>query len=415
MLLIPTIFNLSILALPESEIDLSRAFERAEASQETLRIQGEVLTQAQSQYWQAIGTALPSIKGTGSYTWQDDSTTSSTSGSGNQSQLRITGTQPLFKGLREWMAVHEADELVQVQSLLKQASRLELYGVVAKGFYAILTLSAERALLKRQHLAVEERVSDLTRRVRIGRSKKSDLLSSQVSLETLAAQVALIEAQLAAETENFRYLTRIEGPVVLRDTESIPQNLPEVQKFLDGVDKNPSLSAKRKALNAAKFRRRGAWGETLPTADLSGNYYLKRSGILKDVDWDLKIEVTLPFFEGGTTWQKIQQARSQERKAELEWLAAKRELESTIRSQYLRLDGSLKEFEKLDQARKTAHQNFKEQSSQYELGLVTNLDVLAALNSQTDVERSREKALYSAKLNMTQLELYSGLQRSLQQ
>src|SRR5690606_21951411 len=93
------------------------------------------------------------------------------------SNLRLT--QPLFRGLAEYAGLEIADLSLQVSRIQYERDDLVLFARVAELFYSHLRAHAEIAHLKELLENLRSRVTELSKRSRIGRADPADLLSAR--------------------------------------------------------------------------------------------------------------------------------------------------------------------------------------------------------------------------------------------
>jgi outer membrane protein TolC len=75
-----------------------------------------------------------------------------------------------------------------------------------------------------------------------------------------------------------------------------------------------------------------------------------------------------------------------------------------VRSLYHNLKSDMAQLAALQEAFDTSENNYKANVKDYELNLVSNLDVLQALAAYQDTERSLEKIRYLTKIDYEKLE-----------
>jgi outer membrane protein len=107
--------------------------------------------------------------------------------------------------------------------------------------------------------------------------------------------------------------------------------------------------------------------------------------------------------------QRITEARRREAvslrtQAELALSQARRQAEQEIRVAYQNAHLDRSQLDALGKATEAAKKNYAAQQRDYRLGLVTNLDVLQAMNAYQENERALDRAQYAAKLNWLRLE-----------
>jgi len=149
------------------------------------------------------------------------------------------------------------------------------------------------------------------------------------------------------------------------------------------------IEASRANITMAKS---GHW----PTLDFYGNYYLNRQGSsLNNVDWDAEVALTLPIFTGGITVSKVAEAESLVRQSELALSRIQRTAQQEIRDAYKTLQSDLAQVTVLQEAVVLTEKNYQAELKDYNYGLVTNLDVLAAMSSYQDSLRALDRLKFS--------------------
>ncbi len=375
--------NLEAQSLPE-------LYQMAETQSESLGSKAALVEQANVRYYQALGSIFPTASLEFSKTKQDQIASGL---AGAITNFKITGTQPIFKGFREYYGLFQARELLRSEAQGQKAEKLRLREQVAARLFKFLSLEAELKSFAEGQSALEKRVSELRARVQTGRSKRSDVLSAEANLESLRSQMKIFEAQRDIETQNLVFLTGLKTSLKVPTFAPLksPVSLEEMSRFSNS---HPKVQAESHKLEAAKDNRMMSLGEHLPTADLSGNYYLKRTGTFQDVEWDIRFDAKLPIFQGGVGINKVREAHAKERQALLEFQKAQRETSLQIQNDVTNYNARLAELRSLEKAVELSKAAYKEQSSQYDLGLVSNLDVLSSLSTYYETKRSLDRSLH---------------------
>ena len=380
--------------------------------------QTELIRQAEERSKLATSALLPTVNGVATYTWQEPLPTGTLITSSNQldrqSLARLTATQPLFRGFREFAALRQTRALEGAQQHDYQQARVLLFKDVAQNFYGVLSSERDMANLDEEIRQNQVREKDLQDRVRIGRSRASELLTVQSTLSTLRAQREQLQGQLSVARETLAFLSGLDAGTELRDTEIIPPELEPVSEYLAQVEVRPDVQAGKNRLSAGQENIAVARGAHLPSLDLNANYYLERSGNLQDVNWDVQLALSVPIFAGGSLQSKVREAQSQSTQAELSLEQVRRQAQQEIRALHQSVLSDRSQLEALDRATEIARRNYAAQSRDYRLGLVTNLDVNQALTTYLENQRAADRVRFAAKLDYLKLQAAtlrrSGLQ-----
>lgn len=376
--------------LPSQAQSLSELYQLAERQSEILGSKENLIEQANLKYYQALGTVLPTIGLDFSQTKQGQGASEL---SGSITNLKFSGKQPLFRGLSEYFGLFQAGQLIKSEQQSQRAEKLRLREQVAARLFKYLSLEAELRVFSQGKDTLSKRVQELNGRVKSGRSKRSDVLSAEANLESLKSQIKIFEAQRDIELQNLIFLTGLQErlrPPSLPPLRSEPPN----DEILKLATSHPRVLAESHKLSAAQLNRSASIGQQLPTADFSGNYYLKRTGALKDVSWDLRLDVSLPIFQGFSGINKVREAYAKERFAIIELQRVQRESQLQIQADLTHYKARREELKSLERASQLSEAAYKEQSKQYDLGLVSNLDVLSSLTSYHEAKRSFDRSLH---------------------
>ena len=385
-------------------LTLDDYFAQAMVRSEVVATQSELIHQAEERYRQAKATLHPTIDGVASYTWLDKGARDTTANPTRQPNARLTATQPLFRGFREFASKRQTQALVGAQGEDYRQARTQLFKDVAQNFYDVLALEQDLKNFDEQISQNLDREKELRDRVRIGRSRSGETLAVQTTISTLRAQIEQLQAQLAAAREAFAFLSGLPAATPLHDTEILPANLDPLEAYLARLDLRPDVKAAQQRFTAAQENVSVARGARQPSLDLNANRYLERKGSLENVDWDVQLALTIPLYAGGSLQSRVREAVSQSTQAELGASLARRQAEQEIRSVYQSVTFDRSRLEALEKATEAARKNYEVQRHDYRLGLVTNLDVLQAMTVFQENQRALDRARYTAKLDYLLLE-----------
>jgi outer membrane protein TolC len=374
-----------------SSLDLKQCYDLAVQQSEPLKRQREDIVRSQAQARAALGGAFPHVY----WKWSDirqDGSGMGSDGVGsllekNQVESKFSLQQPLFTGLREFSAYagfkrQEARD----QWRLRQAE-LRLYDEVSRAYYDVVAL--ESALLNNATSVAlsQDRLGELKSFYRLGKSREGEIFSAESQLAALKAIQVRLHGQIRVARETLSFLLGQEvgaAPLAQRFTET-----PEpVASFLTLAARRPDLEAQRQEVLAQTLRVRYEKGSYWPIANLSGNYYTQRPSFYDPIQWDIMLNVDVPLFQGGTVKARVKDARSGLQQAQLDLDYLERQIQSDVKKAYEGWTASLEESQSLEEAYRAAKKSHDAQRREYRLGLVTNLDVLNAMNLMQTAKRA---------------------------
>lgn len=395
-------------ASPET-LTLDDCYARALAQSETVGLSLEEVTRAEAQYVALRSAVLPRVGFFGNDRFQD---VTGVAGSGDASRRErretgFYGRQTVFAGFREFAAMRAQTQKTEARRVDVDQARIRLYEDVVNIFFIVAERDRDIERLTRMRDVANDRVGDLLKRVAIGRSRESEVLSTESQLADLESR---LEAARGVRSASLEVLSVLVGVPVLGVRDTVPDpNPPEpLSAYQTRLTNRPDLHAAQQEAEAARHLTDYARGFYWPTLNLSGNAYTGRTGANAESDWDVLFSLDAPIFTGGSTQGLVRTARSDERAARLRWSQIRRNAAREVGERYRALESYRAVAEKLERSARLAEKNYDVQRREYALGLVTNLDVLAAMNTWQEAGLAHERARLEAKRAALQLSLSVG-------
>ena len=400
-----------------SVVTLRQCYEWTREQNEDLKIWKETIEQSRFRARGALGSALPDIRWKWSETWQDPNGVDKLESKGftgfvekNQIESRFTATQPLFSGFREFSAragfLHEGER----DRLLLERAELELFERTAQAFYAVIGYETDRANTANAYELAEDRVKELRSFLRLGKARDSEVFTAKAHAAALKGELDQIDGNAFSARQELSFLTGHDlSTAVFQDENPLPNALPSLDYVLSQARERSDLRAQREDVAGRKLRMRYERGYYWPTADLTGNYYTKRATFLKDIDWDVILGVDVPIYQGGKVSASAREARSAYRQSLFTLQQMERRVDYNVKKTHGELVAAVQEANSMDEAAKAARQSYDALLKEYRLGLVTNLDVLQALDLLQAQQKSRDAAFIKAKRRRIQLNVAAGV------
>lgn len=386
-------------------VSLDEAFRATLARNEDAASQDEAVLQAEESYRQAKSALFPTIHAIASVARQDTppSGTGSAISPQEQRTLRINAVQPIFRGFREWAGIRRQAVISEAAKLDRETALRNLYLDVAAAYFQALFASQDLADLTKELEANQKRKEELLRFRALGRSRQTEVLSSEAVLASLEAQIELSKSTLANSRTTFNLLTGLPADSVLKDRETYPDALAPLESFVGRIDLRPDIRSLAQSAKAAEESVSIARGGHLPSIDLSGNYYFARPGVLQNVKWDVMLSLTFPIFQGGVISSQTTQAASMQKQADLALAKARRLAREEIETLYASVKSERVQVDKWRKSVEASNKNYQAQLRDYRLGIVNNLEVLQALTSAQSAQRNLDRAEIQYRLDSIRL------------
>ena len=396
---------------PPAEADLSQCYAWAQEQSESLHIQVEQIYQLEQQFKQALASALPNLSFNAADKWLDTSRlegASSPSGTftSPQPQVNFALSQPLFSGLREYAAMAASKHQGQAAELQLKRARILLFQDVSNAFYLIMNLDTQLANDRMAIDMIANRIKELNRFEDLGRSRHSEVVFAESQKAALEAQEAFLKGQIEVARELLSFLAGKDLSLTkLSDKLDRVRALDPEESLLARAYNRTDVQALDKQVLAQEDQMRLAKGAWAPTVSFLGNYYLKRISSLEPIRWDAGLTAGLPLFAGGGQVAAVRQAQSQVNQARYNFELGLRQARTQIHSAYMILRAAANTTDAAEKSYLKAEESYRLESKEYRLGLVTNLDVLQALNALVSAKTAFDADVVQTKLDLLQLKV----------
>ena len=389
-----------------STLSLEECYRLALIQSETVAIQKEAISRATAQIFNAASQGLGKVDFIINRTFQDNqqsnlsgSSSSGTSlGDPNIQESKFTISQPLFQGFKAIGALTGAGSYRREQTEAWIRAKELLYTDVARAFYNVLRYEKEIEINQGIQELLGKRIKELEDREKIGRSRVSEVITAQTNLKILEADLAGAQGALATVRYLLEFLTGTElGERRLEEETSEEVSSQTLTEHL-------KMAAIRSDVKAAEQAVKTAWRGILvaqsgfwPAISLDHNQYMRREGVLANLDWDTLIRFDVPLFSGGETVGQVKDSIGILKQKKLVFSLAKRQAELDIKQSYQIWLSAKETNGLLKEAVRDAEKNYAIQSEEYTRSLVSNLDVLAALESLQNTRQRQNLTYYVMK------------------
>ena len=410
--LIATMFLFSVpVSASEKSLTLMETYQLALKKSETVAVSAEEINQAQARFYRAFDYFLPTVNFQMSRFNQDAGDSNSSFGnSGRRStpENKFTFSQPIFSGFKEFAALKGSGADKKEQQKLLQRARELLFVDVMDAYYNVLQTRKDIAVLDEQHKLLEDRLKELTERIRVGRSREMEQQTSLSDLKVLEADLvqARSDAVHAVNLLEF-YIGESLEDRDLADEGTI-EELSELSSYVSKASLRSDVQAAEQNTIVADSKVVAAQADLLPTATADGNFYTRRVGFQNGNDWDATLTLTVPVFEVGQTLGDIKQAAASREQSSLKFRQARRTAELDIRDSFENLQSSHLEEKALQEANEASKKDYELQTKDYRQNLVNNLDVLDSLRRYQGVNRRYNQAYYLSKRNFWKFKIALG-------
>lgn len=402
-------FLLSRLGFAQDSLTLDTAYQMALKQSEKISFEEQNIKVAEAKFAGAIGAIFPAIRFKGSEFLQDSAGSSSSDNltRTHKPELRFNAKQPIFQGLREFYALKAFRAQKRgSQADFEEAKRL-LFMDVVKAYYTTIQLGEEFKIVQGGGKTLQNRLYELRKRVDLGKSRKSDFLSSQAQLAIQQSTLNDLAGQLTNAKEVMAFLTG-SSVDILADQTILPQQIEEAHFAATKIEERPDVISSQEAMKSNKFLLNAQKGELFPVINAEANYYTYREGLQSDITWDALFSVDVPIFQGGQLISKVREAKARWKQSQVSLDEKKRRADLEVKQAIHDFNSSQRQAFALAKAKIKSEESYRAIHQDYLLGLTNNLEVLDALLKTESIKRDYQRALAQAKIDWFNLKFVSG-------
>lgn len=421
-------------------ISLERAYDRALATDQSIRIAYWEVRKANLLPWSALTRLGPQVIASGGYSRGEqfqnatvietqaipsvlpglpvavrsnrlERTTRSASGVGD---VALSLQQPLVD-----LTVFPAYRAGKISTVIARLQHQEtvrntLFGV-ADAYYEVL--KQQRLVdVNREALRLAGEQFDFAKaRADVGEVTRADVLRATVVIEE--ARRTLVESENVLEfakntVRNILNLTP-EAPLALIEPPDYPGTLPNFEKLLAlAYAERETLRVADQVIDRDIARRNeiiGEYGPRVVAQFDTGRANISGTSTSSNYDWQAAVSVQVPIFTGGQREIDLMIANRQIEQTRLERQRVAKEVESEVKLAWLTVRTFQQTIKALHAQVVAAEQSYHDLEIQYRSGTATSVDVLSALNQLNTSRKDLAVQTYDYQVELRNLERTSGV------
>ena len=311
----------------------------------------------------------------------------------------------LQQTLFNWQAFAARRRATQIENQLEAEYYYELSRLltdVAERYLNVLFAQDSLTSVAAEVDAVSNQLNQIQSLFSLQLAQITDLRQAEASLTAVQAEQLRLQAELAIAQEQLRAITGIEvGELyILRKGTALPEVANDLQFWVGMAESNnQQIRARRYALEAAEEGISETQGAYMPRVNFFATRQESNVGFdnrfLGDTDNTfVGVDVTIPIYSGGANRARESEARAQRNIAESELRQTELDADANVRSAYLQVQSSKLLTEAAARLVESTRLSSEAAQEGFELGVVTNVDVLNALRDQFKAERDLQRTRY---------------------
>lgn len=414
-----TVSPIADLSSDPHALDLQTCFQLTAIRDDTLKISMQDIYIAQAQMSQSIAALWPTFNVTNQQQFLHYINPKSTSPTilGNTtinnnrnytSQSHVTMNYTIFNGGQNWNNVGANAAAIAAKKQTLARDYQTIYQAVAQAFYNVLQFEGDLFIQRDLIGALQARVDDLADRVKLGRSRPSELLQAQTDLANAKVTAESQKGSINAAKETIAYYIGIPSAnFKLRDTQKFPAAA-QIEAYLARSGQRPDILAQLETLRQAERNLSSAIGQFYPTITASGDFLASQDPANNNVDASMTLEASMPIFDGGLIIAQVRENNEIVRQSHLNVENLQRTADQDTRTAYANFSATVAQVIVLREAAILAAKNLEAQVADYHRGVVSNLDVLTALEDYQTARQQLHNANMTARLNLINLHVAAG-------
>jgi len=385
-------------------LKLDDCYKLALQRSEAIASDAQEIKVAEAHFLEAFGTILPHVALSHVENRQQWAT-SSVSKKGYEEGFVFS--QAIFSGFKEFAAISSGRMEQSQREKEKLRAEQLLFVNVSDAFYLLLELRHNLTILQTTKWALSDRIRELDARVDIGKSRQSEVASTNVQLYNTLDAIENARNQELVARELLEFL--IGQPVGTLVDERAELTLKAQGEYLAQAATRLDVQAADLAWQQSKKAVTIAQSGFLPSVSLQAEYTNHSTDTpASEHKWSGALVVNVPIFEGTTVLGQVKEAMARERQGRLALELAQRLASQDIRDTYVNMRIDIVRRNILHKALKAAEENYKLEIEDYKRNIVNNLDVLTAIQDLGNARSNYIHMVYEAQRFYRQLLLAAG-------
>jgi outer membrane protein len=325
------------------------------------------------------------------------------------SQSNVTMNYTLFNGGQNWNNIGANAAAIAAKKQTLARDYQTIYQDVAQAFYDVLQYEGDLAIQHDLIDALRARVDDLKDRVALGRSRPAEMLQAQTDLANARVTAEQQKGSLNAARETVAFYIGVpSGEFEIKETQPFPSPA-QLEWYLGHSASRPDVLSQVESLRQAERTLSVAQGQLWPTITASGNFLASQDPTSYQSNATMTLEISMPIFDGGLILGQIHQNKELVRQSALNVEQLKRTADQNTRTTFVNFNSSAAEVVVLREAVILAAKNLEAQVDDYRRGVVSNLDVLTALQDYQAARQQLHDANMQVRLNLINLHVAAGI------
>lgn len=396
-------------------LSLNDAINTAFVNNKAIQIQEQEIKIAKTDIMGVKSAFLPKVNLGGSYTYNDAILTLPKplseemekdmgvfTGYRHDNKIGLSVNESIYSGGADFARLKQARLNLKIQEETLRARKLDIQFETKRLYYGILLAYETERITQNLYNQALAHYDDVKTKFNQGTSSRFDVLQSKVQVSKIMPELVRSKNSVDLIQADFKKLLgiRMNEPIVLKgDLACSFIEIKEDEFLKDAYANKPEMALKLLGVDITKWSIEYAKAGWMPQVDAAVNYNF-RSDDWSDMFnnrhnlWNAGVSVSIPVFDGFSTKAKVDAAKAKYSQAILD----KDDLNDQIAVEIRRACLDLKEAEAVINSQNDSIEEAREalriSEISYDNGVGTNLDVLDAQVSLSQIEKNLSEGTY---------------------
>jgi outer membrane protein len=313
-----------------------------------------------------------------------------------------------------WFSYGAASAASDAAELQARKAEQSLVVRVSESYFNVLRATSGLASAKATEAAVKRQLEQTQQRFKVGLIAITDVHEAQAQYDSATVELITAETLLDIAYESLAVLTgeRYDRIIPLKEQIPLVGPMPADRTHWEqkALGQNLDVLIAEKSQTSAQRNHKSKISGHFPTVSLQGSYELSVDGgsstpgaSLFDEDQTstyIGVNVSVPIFQGGSTWAGQKQAYYQRQAAEQGFEASRRGASLNVRNLYRTLEADIARIKARKQAMTSAKSAMEATQTGYEVGTRNIVEVLTAQRAVFGAQFNYAAARYNYVINI---------------
>ena len=317
-------------------------------------------------------------------------------GGAGTTQAGLELTQPLWRGGQVRNGVRSADARINAAQAQLVAAEQALFYDTIDAYLGVRVAEETVSLTETSRQLLGRQREQAQALFDAGSATRTDIAQAAARAAEAEAELIRARSELASARTRFERITG-RMPGTLEERPPLP-GLPDTMDaaLMLALDANPQMVIARAQEEAASFALKQARGRLSPTLEAKATYGYAENQFIdgdRSENMTLGAQITVPLFQGGTTWSGIREARETHSAARYRTYDTEREVRSQVETVWQQVVAARAAWEATEPAVEAASLAYEGLTLEGRLGQRSTLEVLDGEENLYRVQLTRLRAL----------------------